>query len=109
MNPNKAYKNILKFAPPVVSFSEFEDVLMNQATPSNPIKVEWTTMEGNTRYYNMYWISGPLGTDNAGGSETKAANGMVNIPVVGLDGTWRTLTWDTVTKFRFNGKTYRVG
>jgi hypothetical protein len=107
MNSNNAHKKLVELAP-VVPFSEFERVLKEEATPSNPVKVGWITKEGKNRYYFMYYIDGPIGTDNAGGSETKALEGMVNIPVVGLKGTWRTLTWGTVYKFRFNGKTYRV-
>ena len=107
MNSNTVHNKLIQFAPSV-PFSEFENVLKNEATPSNPVKVQWTTMEGNTRYYDMYWIDGPIGENNAGGSITKAGEGMVNIPVVGLEGKWRTLTWDTVTKFRFNNKTYNI-
>lgn len=107
MNSNIAHRKMLEFAP-TVPFSEFERILKEEATPSNPIKVQWTTMEGNTRYYDMYWIDGPIGDGIAGGTDTKELEGMVNIPVVGLTGTWRTLTWDTVTKFRFNNKTFNV-
>jgi hypothetical protein len=107
MDSNTAHKKILEFAPSV-PFSQFEDILMNQSSPSNPVKVEWTTMEGNTRYYDMFWIDGPIGNGIDGGTDTKEAEGMVNISVVGLEGKWRTLTWDTVKKFRFNNKTYNV-
>lgn len=108
MDINTAHRNLFKFAPQTVSLQEFRRVLEEDATPSNPVKVEWETMEGKTRYYDMYWIDGPLGDGIAGGTNTKARNGMVNIPVIGLDGTWRTLTYDTITKFRFNNKTFRV-
>lgn len=107
MNSNSAHKKLVELAP-VVPFSEFERILKEEATPSNPVKVGWITQEGKNRYYNFYWIDGPIGTDNAGGSETKALEDMYNVPVIGLKGTWRTLSFDTVYKFRFNGKTYRV-
>ena len=107
MNSNIVHNKLVQLAP-TVSLSQFEDILMNEATPSNPVKVQWTTDEGNTRYYDMYWIPGPIGNGISGGTDTKEANGQVNIPVVGLEGKWRTLTWDTITKFRFNNKTYNV-
>lgn len=107
MNSNTAHRKLLELAP-VVPFSEFERILKEEATPSNPVKVAWITQEGKDRYYNMYWIDGPIGDGIEGGTDTKELEGMVNIPVTGLKGTWRTLTWDTVYKFRFNNKTYRV-
>jgi hypothetical protein len=107
MDSNTAHKKILEFAPSV-PFSQFEDVLMNQSTPSNPVKVGWVTKEGNDRYYDFYWISGPLGNGIDGGSDTKALEDMYNVPVVGLDGKWRTLDFNTIYKFRFNNKTYRI-
>ena len=107
MNSNSVHNKLVELAP-IVPFSEFERVLKEEATPSNPVKVGWITQEGKNRYYFMYYIDGPLGDGISGGTDTKAAEGMVNIPVIGLKGVWRTLTWGTVYKFRFNNKTYRV-
>jgi hypothetical protein len=33
---------------------------------------------------------------------------MVALRVIGLDGDWRTITYDTVDKYRFEGRTYKV-
>jgi hypothetical protein len=107
MNSNIAHRKLVELAP-IVSFSEFERILKEEATPSNPVKVGWITNEGKNRYYNFYWIDGPIGDGIAGGSDTKALEDMYNVPVIGLNGSWRTLDFNTVYKFRFNNKTFRV-
>ena len=108
MNSNSVHSKLQQFISAEISFSEFEDILKNQATASNPVRVGWITETGRKRYYDMYWIDGPIGDGIAGGTDTKALENMYNIPVIGLRGTWRTLSYDTVYKFRFNNKTYRV-
>ena len=108
MTSNSVHSKLQHFISAEISFAEFEDILLNQATPSNPVRVGWITETGRKRYYDMYWIDGPIGDGIAGGTDTKALEDMYNIPVVGLRGTWRTLSYDTVYKFRFNNKTYRV-
>ena len=107
MNSNTVHNKLVELAP-VVPFSEFERILKEEATPSNPVRVAWITKEGKDRYYNFYWIDGPIGDGIAGGSDTKALEDMYNVPVIGKRGTWRTLDFNTVYKFRFNNKTYRV-
>jgi hypothetical protein len=107
MNPNSVHNKIVEFAP-IVSFEEFERVLKEFSSPSNPVRVGWITKEGNDRYYDMYWIDGPIGDGIAGGTDTKALEDMYNVPVVGLDGNWRTLDFGTVYKYRFNNRTFRV-
>lgn len=107
MNVNIVHKKLIEFAP-LVPFEEFERVLKEEATPSNPVRVGWITKEGRNRYYDMYWIDGPIGDGIAGGTDTKALEDMYNVPVVGLEGAWRTLDFGTVYKFRFNNKTFRV-
>lgn len=107
MNSNTAHNKLLKFAPIAVSLSEFKRMLEEEATPSNPITVWWNKLNGTTKH-DMYWIEGPLGNGIEGGTNTKRREGMVNIPVVNTDGVWRTLTWDGITKFRFNNKTYTI-
>jgi hypothetical protein len=107
MNANLAHNKIVQLAPSV-PFSEFERVLKEEATPSNPVKVGWITKEGKDRYYEMYWIDGPIGDGIAGGTDTKALEDMYNVPVIGLTGTWRTIDFGTFYKYRFNNKTFRV-
>ena len=108
MTSNSVRKKLVEFISQEISFSEFEDILLNQATASNPARVGWITETGKRRYYDMYWIDGPIGNGIEGGTDTKAEMDMYNIPVVGLDGDWRTLDFNTVYKVRFNNKTYKV-
>jgi hypothetical protein len=108
MNSNYVHSKLQHFISAEISFSEFEDILKNQATSSNPVRVGWITETGRKRYYDMYWIDGPIGDGIAGGSDTKAQMDMFNVPVVGIDGDWRTLDFNTVYKVRFNNKTYKV-
>ena len=108
MTSNIVSKKLVEFISQEISFSEFEDILLNQATESNPARVGWITELGKKRYYDMYWIDGPIGNGIEGGSDTKAEVDMYNVPVVGLDGDWRTLDFNTVYKVRFNNRTYRV-
>lgn len=108
MTSNLVSKKLVEFISQEISFAEFEDILLNQATASNPARVGWITETGRKRYYDMYWIDGPIGNGIDGGSDTKAQVDMYNIPVVGLDGDWRTLDFSTVYKVRFNKKTFKV-
>lgn len=108
MNPNRVHNKIVEFAPISVSFQEFERILKERATPSNPVRVWWVKEDGSTTNHQMYWIDGPIGDGIAGGTDTKALMDMYNVPVVGTDGVWRTLTMDTIEKFRFENKTYKI-
>lgn len=108
MTSNSVGNKLVEFISQEISFAEFEDILLNQATASNPARVGWITETGRKRYYDMYWIDGPIGNGIDGGSDTKAEVDMYNIPVVGLDGDWRTLDFNTVYKVRFNKKTFKV-
>lgn len=108
MNQNSVLKNMMQFAPQEITFSEFEDILKNQATANNPVKVGWVTELGLNRFYDMYWDRGAYVGGNAGGSDTKALVDMFNVPVVGEDGDWRTVDFNTVYKIRFNNKSYKV-
>lgn len=108
MNASIAYNKLLQFAPKVVSQQEFETILKEEATPSNPVKVWWKKEDGSITSHQMYWIDGPIGDGIAGGTDTKELEDMYNVPVVDADGSWRTLTMDTIEKFRFNNKTYKI-
>jgi hypothetical protein len=108
MTSNSVNKKLVNFISEEISFSEFENILKNQTSFNNPARVGWITETGRRRYYDMYWIDGPIGDGIAGGTDTKAAMDMYNVPVVGIDGDWRTLDFNTVYKVRFNNKTYKV-
>jgi hypothetical protein len=105
MDSNKVYDKLMNFAMEEISFDEFQQMLF-ASSQSNPIRVAWETLEGNNRYYWMYWDSAAYVGNDA--SQTKAEEDMVNIQVLGLSGDWRTLDYTSVSKCRFNGQTFKV-
>ena len=105
MYENKVYNKLVNFAMQEISFDEFQQMLF-ASTQSNPVRVAWETLEGNNRYYWMYWDSAAYTGDAA--SQTKAQEDMVNIQVLGLSGDWRTLDYSSVSKVRFEGQTFKV-
>jgi hypothetical protein len=107
MYENKVYNKLVNLAFEEKSLDDFLSEL-KLSSESNPMRVAWETLEGNNRYYWMYWDAAAYKGGDAGGSSTKAKESMVNIQCLGLDGDWRTLDLSTVSKFRFEGKTYRV-
>ena len=108
MNTNSEYDKLLNFALSNISFNTFQ-LMLKESTQSNPIRIGWKTEEGNNRYYFAYWDSAAYVGGSAGGSATKAAQDMVNLQCLDLaDGSWRTISYNTVTKCRFNGQTFNV-
>ena len=109
MYNNTVHNKMIQFATEDIGFTEFYDFLL-QSNSSQPIRIKWTTEEGNERYYFCYWENGPVGTTEAGAkaSATKQAKGMYNLQVVGINGDWRTIDFNTVSACRFRGKLYRV-
>ena len=107
MTSNSVHKKLVNFISETISFSEFEQMLYN-SSPRWPVRVGWITETGKKRYYDMYWIDGPIGDGIAGGSDTKAAMDMYNIRVIGLEGKWRTIDFNTVYKINYRGKAYKV-
>jgi hypothetical protein len=107
MTENKVYDKLMNFALSEISFNTFE-LMLKESTQSNPIRIGWRTEEGNNRYYFCYWDSAAYVGGNAGGSATKAAEGMVNLQVMDIAGDWRTIDYNTVTKCRFNGQTFKI-
>jgi hypothetical protein len=107
MYNNAVHNKIVQLATEDIGITEFFDMLRD-STASNPIRIKWDTMEGNERYYFCYWDSAAYVGGKAGGSATKQLNGMYNLQVVGINGDWRTIDFNTVSACRFNGKLYRV-
>ena len=107
MTSNSVYDKLVNFALSEISFRTFE-LMLKESTASNPIRIGWRTEEGNNRYYFAYWDSAAYVGGNAGGSATKEAEGMVNLQVMDIQGDWRTIDYNTVTKCRFNGQTFKV-
>jgi hypothetical protein len=108
MNHNIVHKNILKFAIEPVSYNFFIEKL-KESRIDNPINCWYTTKEGNNRRYEMWWVPGPVGITEAGdkASLTKEAQGMYNL-MGDYDGDWRTLDTETVSRFRYENRTYIV-
>jgi hypothetical protein len=108
MNSKSVHNKLQHFISAEISFSEFEDILKNQSSRSNPVRVGWITEVGRKRYYDMYWDAAAYVGGDAGGSDAKAEMDMFNIQCLGVDGDWRTIDFNTVYKVRFNNKTYKV-
>lgn len=107
MNQNKTIQKIQEFAVSEISRAEFE-VLLKSSNSNNKIRVKWTTLEGNERYYWMYWDSAEYVGGDAGGSATKKREGMVNLQGDYIDGDWRTLWLPKVSVCRFKNKLYKI-
>ena len=107
MNSNSVYNKLLELKGKEISLSEFQD-LLESSNRRNTIFVQWETNEGNVDYYEMYWDSAKYKGGKEGGRETKEEEGMVNLQGDGFSGDWRTLTYKTITEFRFRGKNYKI-
>ncbi len=109
MYNNTVHNKMIQLATEDIGITEFFDLLL-QSNESEPIRIKWTTEEGNERYYFCYWEPGPVATTEAGlkASQTKQDRGMYNLQVVGIGGDWRTIDFNTVSACRFRGKLYRV-
>ena len=106
MNQNTYIKNIERFALPSVSMVKFRNML-KQSTAGNPMFVKWRTAISPTHRasYEMYWGRFFSNSDQ---SVTKEEEGMVNLVAPTTIEGWRTLTYDNISSFKFEGKTYTI-
>ena len=106
MTSNIVHKNIHKFALPEVSFFQFMDMLKS-TTASNTMLIKWRTAIPPTHRasHEMYWGKFFSGSDQ---SMTKEFEGMVNLVAPNTIEGWRTLTYDNISSFKFEGKTYKI-
>jgi hypothetical protein len=106
MNPNSVHNKLEKFALPSVSFSQFMSML-ESTTANNTMFIKWRTAVPPTRRtsYEMYWGQFFSNSDQ---SITKQEEGMVNLVAPTTIEGWRTLTYDNISSFRFEGKTYTI-
>ena len=106
MNQNTYIKNIERFALPSVSMTKFRNML-KQSTAGNPMFVKWRTAISPTHRasYEMYWGKFYSNSDQ---SETKSEEGMVNLVAPTTKEGWRTLKYDNISSFNFEGKTYTI-
>lgn len=106
MYENKVLKNIDKFALPTKTFSEFMEML-EKTNPNNTMFVKWRTAIPPTHRtsHEMYWGQFFSNSDQ---SITKEGEGMVNLVAPNTLEGWRTLTYDNISSFRYDGKTYTI-
>lgn len=106
MTSNTVYNKLVELAFEDKTFGQFARDL-RKSTEDNPIRIGWTTLEGNNRYYFCFWDAAAYTPSNPA-TQTRSEEDMVALRVIGLDGDWRTITYDTVAKYRFEGRTYRI-
>jgi hypothetical protein len=106
MNQNTYIKNIERFALPSVSMKKFKSML-ESSSAGNPMFVKWRTAIAPTHRasYEMYWGKFYSNSDQ---SDTKQSEGMVNLVAPTTIEGWRTLTYDNISSFKFEGKTYTI-
>jgi hypothetical protein len=106
MNGNIVHNNLYKFALPSVSLSEFKRML-KQTDANNLMFVKWRTAIPPTHRtsHDMYWGEFYSNSDQ---SVTKEEEGMVNLVAPKTSEGWRTLTYENISSFRYNGKTYTI-
>ena len=105
MYENKVHNKIVKFAIEPIDYKDFM-VMLKSSSQDEPILCWWTTEQGINRRYTMWWDeSAYVGTE---ASLTKEDNDMYNLMGDYPEGEWRTLDTLTVSRFRFNNKTYIV-
>ena len=106
MNQNTYIKNIERFALPSVSMVKFKNMLKSSSA-GNPMFIKWRTAEIPTHRasYEMYWGRFFSNSDQ---SITKEEEGMVNLVAPTTKEGWRTLTYDNISSFKFEGKTYTI-
>lgn len=106
MNSNTYIKNLEKFALPSVSMNKFKSML-ESSSRSNPMFIKWRTAIPPTHRasYEMYWGQFFSNSDQ---SVTKEEEGMVNLVAPTTREGWRTLTYENISSFKFEGKTYTI-
>lgn len=106
MTANTVHKNLHKFALPQVSFYEFMRML-ESTTANNRMFIKWRTAIAPTHRtsHEMYWGQFFSASDQ---SLTKEGEGMVNLVAPNTIEGWRTLTYDNISSFKFEGKTYTI-
>lgn len=106
MSQDKVLKKIYQFALPKVSFFEFMRMLKS-TDANNRMFIKWRTAIPPTHRtsHEMYWGQFFSGSDQ---SMTKDAEGMVNLIAPNTLEGWRTLTYENISSFKFEGKTYTI-
>jgi hypothetical protein len=106
MTDNIVHKNLHKFAIPSVSFRQFMSML-KETDSNNTMFIKWRTAVSPTHRtsHEMYWGQFYSNSDQ---SVTKEEEGMVNLVAPDTIEGWRTLTYDNISSFKYQGKTYQI-
>ena len=106
MTQNRVIERMYKFALPERSFFQFMEMLKS-TTPTNTMFIKWRTAVPPTRRtrHEVYWGQFFSASDQ---SLTKEAEGMVNLVAPNTPEGWRTLTYDNISSFTFEGVTYKI-
>ena len=106
MDSNLVHRNIQKFASEPVSMTRFKNML-KKTSASNPMFIKWRTaiMPTHATSHLMYWGKFYSNSDQ---SVTKEEEGMVNLVAPDTSEGWRTLTYDNISSFVFEGKRYVI-
>lgn len=96
MTNNIVHKNIQKFAIPMISTGEAEE-LIKDTNSSYPAIIFWETLDNGNTAREMYW-----GRYKGGkASHTRTAEGMVALISQDDGGEYRTVIWDTIWKLKY--------
>ena len=106
MTGNSVHNKLERFAIPSVSFREFMSML-KQTNAGNTMFIKWRTAVPPTHRasYELFWGEYYSNSDQ---SVTKEEEGMVNLQAPTTIEGWRTLTYDNISSFRYQGKTYQI-
>jgi len=106
MTANGVHNKFEQFALPSVSLRQFMSML-KQTSPSNLIEIKWRTaiIPTHRTSHEMYWGKFYSASEQ---SLTKEEEGMVNLVAPNTIEGWRTLTYDNISSFKYQGKTYTI-
>jgi hypothetical protein len=106
MTSNSVHKYIQKFASEPVSMTRFKNML-KRTSENNPMFIKWRTavIPTHASAHTMYWGRYYSNSDQ---SVTKEEEGMVNLVAPDTSEGWRTLTYDNISSFVFEGKRYVI-
>lgn len=106
MTSNAVHSKLERFALESKTFSQFMEMLQ-KTNLSNTMLIKWRTAIPPTHRTQHECVWGKL-YSNSDQSVTKAEEGMVNLMTPNSKEGWRTITYDNISSFRFEGKTYTI-
>jgi len=106
MNSNSVYNKLQKFASQPVSMDDFM-IMLKSTSANNPMFIKWRTSLSPTHAtsHTVYWGRYYSNSDQ---SVTKEEEGMVNLAAPDTSEGWRTLTYDNISSFVFEGKRFVI-